>query len=214
MRRVGLVFVIAFASSAIARAQSPTTELSAIAYGVSATRDAILTATSVGSGSGTMTGGELSARFSWAGIMVRLVNGAVPTAGSSAASLTTGEARLLLGARAASLDVGYAVRAVGGALGSTTYSYLRAGGSTILDLGGTGASARASAAVYFGGQGAANAEVSGQEITAALEYRIGGTPFVLTAGYRAEVFQTATLGVVRAEHLSGLLVGGGLRFTR
>ena len=208
--------VLVLCISATAAAQAPNTDISLRVYGISATRDATLSAVTVGSGSGTMTGGEFATRYAWAGLTLRLVNGDVATASGAAgsgSSLTTAEVRVQLGARVASLDVGYAMRAVTGSLGTTTYSYLRAGASSILDVGATGVSGRLSLGMYFGGQGVPNTTVSGQEIVAALDYRVRG-PFFVTLGYRSEVFQATSAGQVRAEHVSGVLVGAGIRYAR
>lgn len=91
------------------------------------------------------------------------------------------------------------------------YSYVRAGVSSILDIGGTGLSARLSAGVYLAGQSASGATVSGHEIVTALEYRVRRTPFVVTLGYRAELFETAAGGRSQPESVTGIILGGGLQ---
>ena len=212
---VGVAFVLV-ASCRVA-AQAPSWEFGGIVYGIPATRDASVSATDVASGSGTMSGVEIALRRSWVGLAVRVMNGdlsASSGASGGGGKLTTGELRVQLGPRIASLDVGYGMRAAGGNLGTTAYSYVRAGGASIIDIGDTGLSTRVSIGVYVSGQGVANTTVSGQEIMTALEYRVRRSPFVITVGYRAEVFQTTFAGVVRAEQVSGVMVGAGVRFLR
>ena len=216
MRRVaGVALVLAVVSGGAAQAQA--WEFGVIVYGIPTSRDASVSATDVASGSGTMSGGELALRRSWVGASVRLVNGELSaSSGPSGAGgkLATGEFRVQIGPRVASLDVGYGMRAAGGNLGTTTYSYVRVGAATIIDVGDTGLAGRLSVGIYIAGQGVPNTTVSGQEIMSALEYRVRRSPFVITLGYRAEVFQTTLAGVVRAEQLSGIMVGAGIRLTR
>ena len=198
-------------------AQAPTWEFGGIAYGISTSRDATVSATAVASGSGTMSGGEVSVRRQWVGLTLRLVNGEISgssTVAGAGGKLTTGELRVQVGPRLASLDLGFAKRAAGGTLGTTTYSYLRVGGSSIMDIGDSGFAGRLSVGLYVAGQGVPNTTVSGQEIVTSLEYRVRHSPFVVTLGYRAEVFQASTAGVIRAEQVSGVMVGAGVRFSR
>jgi hypothetical protein len=209
------VAALAFAVPALA--QSPKLELRAVVYGLPSTRNVALDATTVGEATGTMTGGEVSLRGRTVGLVVRLVNGDLTaTSGSTGGggTLTTGEALVQAGPRIVALEAGYARRAVGGTLGTTVYSFFRVGGTSALDIGGTGLSARLSAGVYLAGQGVPNTTVSGHEIIAALEYAVRRLPLVLTVGYRAEVFQSSSNGTDQPENVCGLIVGGGIRFTR
>jgi hypothetical protein len=211
--RTAWLIALALAASSELAAQTPAFEVRGVVFGLLGKRDAETSPTTLGQSTGTLTGGELSLRGRSIGVLVRLVNGDLSASGSGGIGgrLTTGEVRLQAGPRALAAEVGYGKRATGGTLGATVYSYLRAGVSSVLDIGGTGLTARISAAAYLKGQ---EASVSGHEVATALEYRLRRTPFVVTLGYRAEVFRATAGATERAEKVSGVVAGVGIRFAR
>jgi hypothetical protein len=213
MIRAALLLPLALISGVrSAGAQNLRFEMRAVVYGVPTSRDATLSPTSIGHSSGTMTGGEFSLRGSGIGLMIRLLNGTLsPSNSGGGGRLTTGEARVQLGSRLFAAEGGFARRALGGPIGTTVYTYVRAGATSIIDIGGTGLSARIAGAVYLAGQGVPNTKVSGHEVVTALEYAAHHLPFVGTIGYRSEVFEPSGGGLKDPERVSGLVVGIGLR---
>lgn len=187
-------------------------EVRVIGFGAASVRHTSL-GTAVSKATGVMGGGELSVRARAAGFMGRVVSGTLAGSGaSSSGTVATAEARAQLGPRALAFEAGYALRGVGGPLGSTIYRYARAGATSIIDIGASGLSARLSGGVYLAGVGPGGATLTGREIVSALEYRIGRSPLALMLGYRAEVVVVTSGTTKRAEQVNGILFGGGFRF--
>ena len=207
--RAFVVILAALSVAGSAHAQEPRLELRATALGLSARRDAEVSPTAVGQGTGFLSGFEVSIRARFIGVAARVFHGNAP-AGASSGTITSGDVRAQVGPRLLAVEAGYARRAMEGSLGSTVYSHVRAGLTSIIDIGGTGVDARLGAAIYLAGQGVPGTTVSGHEVIALLEYRLRKLPLSLVGGYRGEVFQASTNGNDRAEHVGAVVVGAGL----
>jgi len=212
MRALTLLVALSAVAAAPTDGCAQAIELRGVAFWMPAKRDVALDAATAGLSSGPLGGFELSVRGRWLGISADAIGGslAAPAASGSTDRIARAEARVQVGPRLFSLEGGYVRRVVAGPLGATPYSCARAGAASLIEVGGTGLTARLAAGVYLAGQGVSGATVSGHEIVTSLEYRLARTPLVLTVGYRAELFTVTSGGTQRGETLDGIVLGGGI----
>ena len=165
-----------------------------------------------GSGTATMTGFEFGFHAGWFGLRAQVLDGKFP--GQSAVpstEITSGEARISLGARAFSVEGGYGRRAFTGQLGSQQYAYGLAGARSTLDIGGTGISATLAGALYVNAGSVAGSKVTGAEGETALTWSPRHVPIFVTVGYRYEQFTVGTSAGDRPDEISGVVLSAGLR---
>lgn len=171
----------------------------------------------VGTGSGTMSGMDVSARAKWFGAAARVFGGEFTADSGNTASgkIANGDVRLMAGPRAIAAEVGYGRRGFTGALSTITWSFIRVGARSVLPLGGSGLHAGVAVGLYTGVSGAGGAgKGNGKEAETFLIYAPDRLPLYLTLGYRREQFTATAASGDRPEELSGIIVGGGIRLGR
>jgi hypothetical protein len=171
----------------------------------------------VGRASGLMTGGEISLDTRLARAAARLIGGsfAADSGVEASGGVAMGDARLNVGPRAISGEVGYSVRALSGNYGTRRWTFYRVGIRSTLPLGASGFHASASAAFYLNVRGSGVPGTgSGKEAETRLTYIVPKLPIFLMVGYRLEGFTVNAARNTRPEELSGLLLGGGVRLGR
>lgn len=217
MKRVLAIAIALLAAGwATATAQLRRTELRAGAFAALSRRSAAFSG-SVGTGSGTMSGMDVTVRAKWFGGEVRLFGGEFTSDSGTAASgtIANGELRLLAGPRTIAADVGYGRRGYSGAISTITWSYIRIGVRSTLPLGGSGLHAGVSLGLYTGVTGAGGAgKGSGKEAETSLTYTPVRLPIYVTLGYRREQFTASGGSGDRPEELSGIVFGAGIRLAR
>ena len=167
----------------------------------------------VGTGSGTMSGMDVTVRTKWFGAEVRVLGGefTADSPGTAAGTIANGDIRLMAGPRSVAAEVGYGRRGFSGAISTITWSFIRIGVRASLPLGGSGLHAGVVLGLYSGVSGAGvTGKGNGKEAETSLTYAPERLPLYLTLGYRREQFTFAAA----PEELSGIVVGGGIRLGR
>lgn len=138
------------------------------------------------------------------GISTRLLSGSYDDD-----DFTLREARIFVGGPWFQIEGGYGQRSVSGT--DSLALFARAGLRSMVQVGGSGVSLGAAASKYFDGD-FTNEEpsnkVEGWEGETNIFYTFARVPVYLQLGYRHEYF----LSGVRAENMSGLILGTGLWF--
>jgi len=171
----------------------------------------------VGTGSGTMSGMDLTVRAKWFGAEARVFGGdfTADSGATAAGTIANGDLRLMAGPRTVAAEVGYGRRGFTGALTTITWSFIRIGARASLPLGGSGLHAGVALALYTGVSGAGGAgKGNGKEAETSLTYAPERLPLYLMFGYRREQFTATAASGDRPEELSGIVVGGGVRLGR
>ena len=164
------------------------------------------------SATGNLTGFEMLMRTSGIGLSVRYYDGQFGTQPDVIAA----DANLLLGARVFSVEGGYAKRALSSSLGTTVYTFARAGVHMEWVVGGTGLTTVLRGSYYVpagSSTGAGQGDIqSGMDGEASLIYNFPGIPLFVQAGYRTEVFTAKVSASQVPEEGRGLRLGGGIQF--
>jgi len=171
----------------------------------------------VGTGSGTMPGGEFLLRLRYLGLAGRLFGGAFAAdSGIEAVGrIHAGDVRLIAGPRFIAADIGYARRAFSGAFGDRSWPFARIGLRSTLAIGASGLSAQFLVAYYAGLAGDdQRGRDSGREAETRLVYTPARLPIYAALGYRHERFTVASSQDVRPEVMGGIVVAAGVRFGR
>lgn len=202
-------------SAAAARAQGSAFEARVGGVGLLSHRSARFEG-DVGTGSGTLTGLELSLRHRYVGVDVHTFAGEFGADSGLAAvgAIRTTAVRLLLGPRVIAAELGYGNRAFSGSFATRHWGYLRMGVRSTLPIGASGLSAELGLAVYAGLGGGPEGGASGREAESRLVYTPARLPLYLAIGYRAERFTVPGLSDARPEQTGGLVLAAGARIPR
>lgn len=164
------------------------------------------------SATGSLTGFEVLMRTSGIGLGVRYYDGQF----GNQPDLIAADANVLLGARQFSVTAGYAKRALSSTLGTTVYTFGRAGVHMEWVVGGTGFTTVLGGAYYVpagSASGIGQGDIkSGMEGEASLIYNFHSAPLFLQLGYRNELFTAKTTSTQIPEEVRGLRLGAGLQF--
>lgn len=164
------------------------------------------------SSDGTLGGFDVMLRLSGIGFGLRTQSGKFGSAGSQ---LALGEARLLLGSPAFSLEGAYIRRAHSGPLGTRSAAAVRAGARIELDVGATGLTVLANGGLYINAIGLpGQGKVSGWMVETGLRFQPRRLPLFVMLGYRSDAFSEAIATGTRTDNLGGVLLGGGVRLRR
>lgn len=164
------------------------------------------------SATGSLTGFEMLLRGPGVGLAVRYYDGQFGTQ----PDLIAADANVLFGARVFSVEGGYAKRALSSPLGTTVYTFGRAGVHMEWVIGGTGLTSVLGGAYYLpagSASGAGQGDIkSGMEGEASLIYNFPAVPLFVQLGYRTEVFTAKNASTQIPEEVRGLRLGGGIQF--
>ena len=174
-------------------------------------------ASSVTQATNGLFGAELLWRGVGGGIFVRVLSGSF---GPQLPDLVQLDARLVIGPRPFSVEIGYGQRAPAFSFATDSGAtnggirYGRLGARSALVLGTSGFQASLDAGVYVSTVDALSGiQISGFDAETMIQYQAPrGIPVYGIAGYRFERTKQNGIGYPPAEELSGLIIGVGFRF--
>lgn len=171
----------------------------------------------VGTGSASMLGLEVGARFKYFGLHARAWGGEFDgdTNRTGAGKVNVGEIRLEGGPRLIGATVAYGRRTLDGAITARSWSFVRVGIASHYDFGGSGFTGELDAGYYtgVGGNGTFD-QGSGADIETRLVWQPRRLPFYVLAGYRRERFVVSEGDNKRPDVLSSVLLGTGISLGR
>ncbi len=211
MRNIMLVAGTAAVVVSQSMAQDRRLNVDIAAVGYLSERNAAL-AGQVGVGSGTLAGGELTARAGLFGGRIRFFGGTFTADSGREAEgeIHEGDVEVYAGPRVLSASVGYGLRSFTGGFATRRWSFVRLGGRSSVPIGATGLSANVSAFLYAGVTGAESTG-SGHELETRLTYATSRMPVFFSIGYRFEQFTVDDPLDSRPEEVGSILFAAGVR---
>lgn len=198
--------------------QSPSVELLLGGITMPSKRNAAFLG-SVGTASGSMSGGEFVIRGKPIGLAARYLTGdfAADSGTQAAGKIELIEARLVLGPRAFGLEGGGVRRTLTTSVGTATWYYVRAGIRSQIAIGASGFHATFAGAYYpfVKRDGVTKAGGKGYEAETALMYARKGIPVYIQLGYRFQSLDPDNgSGSVEPDEISGVVISAGLRLAK